>query len=116
MHEQELEYISTFCTAINGFLEKKAQLIQGLHPEQYVQGEQTQEITGDITPLLTDNNKQQFVTKTHDKTKVNDLLENEALNNQNFNDTRVIFYMKVMIQMVISIKDIRFISRTFLNF
>lgn len=26
--------------------------------------------------------------------KVNDLLENEALNNQNFNDTRVIFYMK----------------------
>lgn len=97
MHEQELEYISTFCTAINGFLEKKAQLIQGLHPEQYVQGEQTQEITGDVTPLLTDNNKQQFVTKTQDKTKVNDLLDydkwlksNKKLNDlwKNIEDTQ----------------------------
>ena len=56
MHDQELDYINLQMTALSGFLEKKSQLIESIHPEAYIEGEtveETPELTGDQTPELT---------------------------------------------------------------
>lgn len=61
MHDQEIDYIQLQLTALNGFLEKKSQLIESIHPENVLEGEveETPELeTGADLLALPDNSKQ----------------------------------------------------------
>lgn len=65
MHDQEIEYIQVQLTALNGYLEKKSQLIESIHPEDVLEGEEEEKaLTSEISGLLPDG---QHNPQTQDK-------------------------------------------------
>ena len=52
MYVEELDYVDYQLTAMNGFLEKKSELIDSIHPELVVDQEEVEKIDGETTPEL----------------------------------------------------------------